>query len=318
MAKTTSATSATNAEKSELMKSAIFQLYSKEGRSICYISRLLEINRKTLSEKIEEWDIPKPKPTKYVKPSTQKFINKNRALIKSRLDNDISITKIAEELQVERSFLQKTIIPNDEILYKAKCDYIKRKQSNAEECRNEILKNSRQEYIFSDLPGEIWRPILGYEGYMVSNKGRIKKYAKRYKAYYLIAQTLNKNNGRLYACLFKGNKRKNMQVARIVAHAFVDGFDGTHNTVNHEDGNVQNNEATNLTWTSQSENNKHSYTKLNRQKVNFKKYKFKKIIYKEKYEFKTVAALARFLGKSETQTRRYLDYPEKHNLQLCN
>ena len=42
----------TTEEKAEMLKSTISQLYSKEGRSISYISRLLEINRRTISAKI--------------------------------------------------------------------------------------------------------------------------------------------------------------------------------------------------------------------------------------------------------------------------
>ena len=38
----------TNSEKAELLKDTIYQLYSKEGRSKSYISRLLEIDRKIL------------------------------------------------------------------------------------------------------------------------------------------------------------------------------------------------------------------------------------------------------------------------------
>jgi hypothetical protein len=120
----------------------------------------------------------------------------------------------------------------------------------------------------------------------------------------------------MYVTLYNGNKAKNLQVAVLVAHAFVEGYDETHNTVNHKDGNVQNNVWTNLEWMSQSENNKHAYDKLNRTRVNFRKYHFKKIVYMNKYEFKTVAAFSRFIGKSPTQTRRYMDEPEKHDIKL--
>ena len=55
---------------------------------------------------------------------------------------------------------------------------------------------------------------------------------------------------------------------------------------------------------------------INRNIVRGKRYKFDRILYKDKYEFKTVAAFARFIGMSETQTRRYLDEPEKHDIKL--
>ena len=42
----------TSYEKADMLKNTIRKLYSKEGKSISEISRLVEINRKTLSNKI--------------------------------------------------------------------------------------------------------------------------------------------------------------------------------------------------------------------------------------------------------------------------
>ena len=120
----------------------------------------------------------------------------------------------------------------------------------------------------------------------------------------------------MYVKLYNGTKIKNLQVARLVGHAFVDGYSEKNNTINHNDGNVANNKASNLTWVSQSDNNLHSYKELNRLKVRCKRYNFTKILYKNKYEFKTVAAFAKFLNKSETQIRRYLDNPKKYDIKL--
>ena len=79
---------------------------------------------------------------------------------------------------------------------------------------------------------------------------------------------------------------------------------------------MSNNASDNLEWVSQSENNRHSYQVLKRKNCTKNKSDFKKVVYKGKYEFKTVAALARFIGKSETQTRRYLETPHKHDLEI--
>jgi predicted DNA-binding protein YlxM (UPF0122 family) len=307
----------TSTEKAELLKSSISHLYSKEGRSISYISKLLDINRKTVSSKIRELDLPSAEPRHHLTPSNQKFLNKNRNLMKSRLDNDVPMAKIAEELKISRDSLCKTFIANDDILKKTHADYINRMKTNAENRTQNLKSKSSREYNFEDLENEEWKPILGYDEYFVSNKGRIKHYVSRYKSYILLKQQPNANlDNRLYVCITNGNKRKNFAVARLVAHAFVNGFSSENNTVNHKDGNPANNCSDNLEWVSQSENNRHSHRELNRTKVNFKKYKFDKIIYNGKYEFKTVAAFSRFLNLSETQTRRYLDEPEKHNIKL--
>ncbi|MEE0964931.1 MAG: NUMOD4 domain-containing protein [Ruminococcus bromii] len=305
-------------EKAELLKQTISHLYSNEGRSISYISKLLQINRKTISGKIKEWSLPEPKPMRHLTPSNQKFLNKNRNLIKSRLDNNVSINTIADELKISRHTLYKTFILYDNVLKKAHDDYTNRIKTNALNRREQYKNNSRFDYDITPIPGEIWKPILGYETYEVSNKGRIRHYIKSYKSYMLIKQQPNKNNGRLYVTLIQNKKPKNLNVSRLVAHTFVNGFSEENNTVNHIDGNITNNTQENLEWVSQAQNNLHAYRKLNRNTVKTKRYNFQKIIYKEKYEFKTVAAFARFLGKSETQTRRYLDNPAKHQIKLIN
>lgn len=305
----------TGSEKAELLKSTIFRLFSKEGRSKVYISKLLEIDRKTLTQKIKEWNFPEPKPVHHQKPSNVKFTNKNRTLIKARLDNDVPITKIAEELGVTRYYLQKTIIPYDDVLNKAKEDYVQRMHLNAAKRIENLKETSCRNYI-TDLDGEIWKNILGYEEYQVSNYGRVRKMAKKYNSYYEIKPCPNKNNGRLYVKIGNKDSSKNLNLARVVAHTFVPGYSDECNTVNHIDGNVTNNSSSNLEWVNQSDNNKHSYKNLNRKKSKGKSYKFSQIIYDGKYEFKTITAFAKFIGKSETQVRRYLNEPDKYNIKL--
>lgn len=307
----------TSTEKAELMKSAIYQMYSNEGRSKSYISRLLQINRKTVSEKIKEWGFKEAEHRHYMSPSRKKFLNKNRELIKSRLDKDATIESIARELKTDRYFL-KRIIKDDPVLTKANEDKRKRLQENSVAYKEQYMQKSFHDYDFKDLPNEEWKEILSYQGYFVSNMGRVKHFVKSYKRFYLITQTPNKNNNRLYVCLYKNNKCKNLQVSRLVAHAFVSGYSDEKNTVNHEDGNVLNNKAENLSWVSQSENNKHSYEKLKRPVNKNNRSNFRLIKYQDKYEFKTVTAFAKFIGKSETQTRRYLENPDKHGIKLIS
>jgi len=303
-------------EKAESLKNAIYQLYVNEGRSKSYISRLLEINRKTLAEKIKEWDFPEPRHVRHANPSTEKFIKKNRTLIKARLDSDVTVTDIAKELGVNRS-LMRSVFYYDEILKKANEDRMQRIHNAAQERIEGLKENSSLDYYEGDLPGEEWREILGYPDYMVSNKGRIRSYAKRYKSWYLRRQYANEVcDNRLYVILSNGTGRqKSLSVARIVAHAFVSGFSETRNTVNHIDGDVQNNDASNLEWVSQEENNIHAYRVLKR-RPSQRRRKFSKIILNDKYEFKTIRALAKFMGISETQASRYLDEPHRHGLKM--
>ena len=113
--------------------------------------------------------------------------------------------------------------------------------------------------------------------------------------------------------LYHDGKRKNLKVNRLVGHAFVDGYSEENNTINHINGNIYDDRAINLEWCSQSENNKHSYTKNNRCINRGGGPKYEKVIYNKdckEYEFKTVRALAKFLGKSETQTHRLIKTDE--------
>ena len=153
-------------EKAESLKNAIYQLYVNEGRSKSYISRLLEINRKTLGLKIQEWDFPEPNHLRHANPSTEKFIRKNRALIKSRLDSDVSVTEIAKELGVDRSRMR-SVFYYDEVLKKANEDRMQRIHDAAQERIEGLKDKSRLDYYEGDLPGEEWKEILGYPDYMV-------------------------------------------------------------------------------------------------------------------------------------------------------
>lgn len=311
----------THNEKAEMLRDTITHLYSNEGRSKSYISNLLYISRTTIRNKIIEWNLPKAKPRKHLSPSNQKFLNKHKQFIKSELDKDTSFTNIAHSLNIDRRFLYR-IVENDKTLTQSHKEWKERSELRHQQYIENLKSISSRCYEYSDLVGEIWKPILGFECYDVSNKGRIRKFAKKYKSYYLLNQQPNKNNERLYIRLYNLNgKTKNLQVSNIVAHAFVEGYSNENNTVNHIDGNVQNNCSDNLEWVSQSQNNQHSYRKLNRVKVVGRRYKFDIILYKDKWEFKTVAAFARFIDKSETQTRRYIDNAERHNIKLirnCN
>lgn len=61
-------------------------------------------------------------------------------------------------------------------------------------------------------------------------------------------------------------------------------------------------------WVSMGDNNKLAYKKGKAKSKAFtKRGKWRKIILDDKYEFKTIVALAKFLGKSETQISRYIN-----------
>lgn len=300
----------TQKEKINMLKDTICFLYEKEGRNKSYISKLLNIDRKTLSNTINyEWKLEQGN-FSYLTPSNQKFLNRHKNLIKSRLDRDFSVIQISEELKVTKDYLYKTIIKKDKVLSKAFSDYQNRKSKEIVHKREKQKENSSLNYNFKEFPNEEWKPILGYEDYYISNHGRVKKYIKTYNDYILIAQNPNVNNDRLYVWIGK----KGLQVSRLVGFAFLTGYSETKNTINHKDGNVQNNNCKNLEWISQRDNNLHSYEIGRvRNKAFSRNGKFKKLIINDKYEFKTIRAFAKFIEVSESQAHRYINGEVKNN-----
>lgn len=297
------------------LKDTIYQLYCKEGRSAVYISNLLKINRSKLGKQLKEWGFEKAN-VKRCKPSTQKFINKNKDYIIARLKEGISIKDIEISLGVSRNYLF-TLFQYDKDLENARQQYKDNLNKKHIDSINRLKEESSYVYNIEDLDGEEWKPILGYEGYEISNKGRVKHYSSRLKDFHLLTLYPNSISGRLYVTLSSKEKRENLQVARLVAFNFCKGHSETNNTVNHIDGDISNNTSENLEWVSQSENNIHAYDVLGRP-INVGMRNRWIIVYDNKYKFKSIAAYARFIGKSETQARRYMDEPEKHNIKVID
>ena len=105
---------------------------------------------------------------------------------------------------------------------------------------------------------EVWKDIDGYEGlYQVSNTGKVR--SLRYRNRDEVRELFLKphNQGYLQVELHKNGKRKMFTVHRLVAMAFVDGYE-VGKEVNHIDENKRNNVSTNLEWVSASQNVLHS------------------------------------------------------------
>lgn len=97
---------------------------------------------------------------------------------------------------------------------------------------------------------EIWKNTE-YDGYMVSSKGRVKSKNKILSA---------NNNGHGYLSVMMSNKNCPFRryVHRLVAKAFVEN-PNNYPQINHKDGNKQNNNAENLEWCTQKQNNQHAW-----------------------------------------------------------
>lgn len=95
-------------------------------------------------------------------------------------------------------------------------------------------------------PGEILKPVVGYEGlYEVSNFGKVKCLEDDTEVDYYVHQ----GSGYI-RCSIKG---KYYRVHRLVAQAFIPNPDNLPE-VDHIDGNKNNNKVSNLRWVSHKKN----------------------------------------------------------------
>lgn len=97
---------------------------------------------------------------------------------------------------------------------------------------------------------EIWKETE-YEGYIVSNKGRVAS-TKKILSY--------NNNGRGYLNVMLSVNKKHFRryVHRLVAKAFIEN-PKNYPQVNHKDGNKSNNCVENLEWCTCKMNHKHAW-----------------------------------------------------------
>ena len=112
---------------------------------------------------------------------------------------------------------------------------------------------------------ELWKPVKGYETiYMISNKGRIKTvsryivYRKGTAAVFVKGRILNPVVNKRGYVHIRLNDKKDYSIHRLVALAFIDNPDNLP-TIDHIDGNKQNNRVDNLEWVTYKENNQRAY-----------------------------------------------------------
>ena len=113
---------------------------------------------------------------------------------------------------------------------------------------------------------EIWKDIIDYPNYQVSNLGNVKSKERFVNCKYNSKRKINSKilkpimgNGYYYVILYNEQGKSNPKaIHRLVAQAFIHNHDN-YKIINHIDGNKLNNNVNNLEWCTQSHNVKEAY-----------------------------------------------------------
>lgn len=187
-------------------------------------------------------------------------------------------------------------------------------------CNSCLYKAKRKDRGFdvSDLDGEEWMDIEGYEGiFQVSNLGRIKSLERiierggGQQPIFVCAKILNSKShpsGYSYVKLSVKGCCKHLRVHRIVAMHFISNPNNLPH-VNHINGIKTDNRVCNLEWCTAQENSVHAWkTGLQKKRLGSEIPHSKKVIHKPtKRIFDSITAVAKFHGFSDVQVRNYLN-----------
>ena len=135
-------------------------------------------------------------------------------------------------------------------------------------------KMEREPNELDNLPGEVWRDVIGYEGfYKVSNYGRVKsvRFGKENILNACVSQ-----KGYLRVNLSKIGSGKCLEVHQLVALAFLEKPDGDFE-IDHRDGNKLNNHVSNLEWVTHGENLRRAYERGLRLPMSGSRHKLSKL-----------------------------------------
>lgn len=172
---------------------------------------------------------------------------------------------------------------------------------------------------------EIWKDIKGYEGYQVSNLGRVRTHNKytytkmhglrkwedrilKFKPSGSSRENIRQGTG-YRVDLWKNGKPKTFLVARLVATTFLEDLIDTNMTVNHKNGNRLDNRVENLEWLSHSDNIKYGFENDQYKQIHVK---IKKTETNEVFTFRSQSLASNFLKRNHG----YINHCIKNNKKI--
>lgn len=105
----------------------------------------------------------------------------------------------------------------------------------------------------------IWKPLRGFDGYEVSNRGGVRNMNWRSPGRVRELHPCYDRDGYMMVCLTVNGHQKNYRVHRLVAMTFLPTENMENLHVNHKDENRANNCVENLEWVTCAENNNYGY-----------------------------------------------------------
>lgn len=121
-----------------------------------------------------------------------------------------------------------------------------------------ITKIEKAKSRWVDLPGEIWKRVIEFPNYEVSNKGRVRN-PKIWK----LMTGVQEKTGYVSIAFSKDKHQTKRRLGRVVAETFIRS-PKAEEQVNHKDANKANNCADNLEWVTGDENMLHARPRCKR------------------------------------------------------
>lgn len=159
---------------------------------------------------------------------------------------------------------------------------------------------------------EVWKSIIGYDMYMVSNTGRVKSlnYRRSGKEHILKARLGKRGYLRVGLCNKETGKQDTLTVHRLVAMAFIPNPENLPQ-VNHKDEDRLNNNADNLEWMTQKENLNYGDHNYNSKVTRMKKSNIFVYCYNNDTVYPSCSSCAKDLGISSGGVYSYVVHGSK-------
>lgn len=151
---------------------------------------------------------------------------------------------------------------------------------------------------------EVWKDIPDFPGYQASTLGRVRshnkvtknaRFERRAWKDRILKPKYNAKDRCSRLSLWKDGKCYDVLLHRLIADAFLGKMSDTKMTVNHKDGNRQNNRIENLEWMTIGDNVRHAFANG---LMPTKKVVLTDAANGDEFLFASMESASRFLGKS--------------------